>query len=95
MIAELGQYALILALALALVQMVVPAWGAAKDDAVLMGVAAPVALAVLGFVSFAFAALVAVYVTSDFSVVNVVENLHSQMPLIYKITSTWGTMRVP
>ncbi len=90
MIAELGQYALILALALALVQMVVPAWGAARQDPVLMGVAAPVALAVLGFVSFAFAALVAVYVTSDFSVVNVVENSHSQMPLIYKITSTWG-----
>ncbi len=90
MIAELGQYALILALALALVQMVVPAWGAAKDDAVLMGVAAPVALAVLGFVTFAFGALVAVYVTSDFSVVNVVENSHSQMPLVYKITSTWG-----
>ncbi len=90
MIAELGQYALILALALALVQTVVPAWGAAKDDAVLMGVAAPVALAVLGFVTFAFGALVAVYVTSDFSVVNVVENSHSQMPLIYKITSTWG-----
>ncbi|WP_029003722.1 heme lyase CcmF/NrfE family subunit [Azorhizobium doebereinerae] len=90
MIAELGQYALVLALALALVQMVVPAWGAAKDDPVLMGVAGPVAVALLLFVSFAFAALVAVYVTSDFSVVNVVENSHSQMPLIYKITSTWG-----
>ncbi len=72
------------------VQMVVPAWGAAKQDPVLMGVAGPVALALLLFVSAAFAALVAVYVTSDFSVANVVENSHSQMPLVYKITSTWG-----
>ncbi|OYX74495.1 MAG: heme lyase NrfEFG subunit NrfE [Rhizobiales bacterium 32-66-11] len=90
MIAEIGQYALILALALALVQMVVPAWGAAKGDPVLMGVAAPVALAMLIFVGGAFACLVALYVTSDFSVANVVENSHSQMPLVYKITSTWG-----
>ncbi|BAF87132.1 cytochrome c-type biogenesis protein [Azorhizobium caulinodans ORS 571] len=90
MIAELGHYALVLALALSLVQMVVPAWGAAKQDPVLMGVAGPVALALLLFVSAAFAALVAVYVTSDFSVANVVENSHSQMPLVYKITSTWG-----
>ena len=90
MIAELGQYALILALALALFQTVVPAWGAAKRDSVLMGVAAPVAIVLFGFVTFAFGALVALYLTSDFSVVNVVENSHSQMPTIYKITSTWG-----
>ncbi|MGU3492764.1 heme lyase CcmF/NrfE family subunit [Xanthobacteraceae bacterium A53D] len=90
MIAEMGQYALILALALALVQTVIPAWGAAKDDATLMGVGGPVALMQLAFVSFSFAALVTLYVTSDFSVANVVENSHSRLPLIYKVTSTWG-----
>ncbi|OYW36378.1 MAG: heme lyase NrfEFG subunit NrfE, partial [Azorhizobium sp. 12-66-6] len=90
MIAELGQYALILALALALVQTVVPAWGAAKGDPVLMAVGGPVSLVLLGFVTFAFGALMALYLTSDFSVVNVYENSHSQMPLIYKISSTWG-----
>ncbi|TCT07601.1 heme lyase CcmF/NrfE family subunit [Aquabacter spiritensis] len=90
MIAELGHYALILALALALVQTVVPAWGAAKGDATLMGVASPVAITLFAFLSLAFAALVALYLASDFSVVNVVDNSHSRMPTIYKITSTWG-----
>ncbi len=90
MIAELGQYALALALALSLVQVIVPSWGAAKGDATLMGVAGPVAIALFGFTAFAFGALVQLYVTSDFTVINVVENSHSKMPLIYKITSTWG-----
>lgn len=90
MIAEIGQYALILALALALLQTVLPAWGARTGDATLMGVATPVALAFFLFVSLAFAALVTLYLTSDFSVVNVVDNSHSRMPTVYKISSTWG-----
>ncbi|WP_454915703.1 heme lyase CcmF/NrfE family subunit [Xanthobacter sediminis] len=90
MIAELGQYALALAFALSILQVVLPSWGAARGDAVLMGTAAPIAFGLMGFVTFAFAALIQLYVTSDFTVVNVVENSHSQMPLIYKITSTWG-----
>ncbi len=90
MIAEIGQYALILALALALVQTVLPAWGARTGDATLMSVATPVAYILFLFVGSAFAALVALYLTSDFSVVNVVDNSHSRMPTIYKITSTWG-----
>ena len=55
-----------------------------------MGVAGPTALAQFAFVAFAFAALTACYVTSDFSVANVFENSHSAMPLIYKITGVWG-----
>ena len=87
---ELGHYALVLALGLALVQATVPIWGSRTGDAVLMGVAAPVALAQFAFVALSFAALVASYVTSDFSVLTVAENSHSAMPLIYKFTSAWG-----
>jgi cytochrome c-type biogenesis protein CcmF len=90
MIPELGHYALVLALAIALVQSIVPLYGAQRNDAVLMGVAEPTALAQFGFIAFAFAALVACYVTSDFSVATVFENSHSAMPLIYKFTSVWG-----
>lgn len=90
MIAEIGQYALILALALALMQMALPAWGAQKGDATLMGVGVPVAVVLLVFVSLSFACLVTLYLTSDFSVVNVVDNSHSRMPTIYKISSSWG-----
>ena len=39
----------------------------------------------------AFAALTQAYVTSDFSVANVVANSHSAKPLIYKIAGAWGS----
>jgi cytochrome c-type biogenesis protein CcmF len=90
MIPEIGHYALVLALGLALVQSVAPLIGARRGDETLMGVAGPTALAQFVFVALAFAALTAAYVGSDFSVANVFENSHSAMPLIYKFTSTWG-----
>src|SRR6266700_2555536 len=90
MIVEVGHYALVLALALALIQSVVPLIGARTRDGALMAVAEPAALAQFGFVALSFVMLVSCYVTSDFSVRNVFENSHSAMPLIYKFTSTWG-----
>src|ERR1700690_3679538 len=90
MIAEAGHYALVLALALALIQSTVPILGARWHDPALMNVARSTALAQLLFVGASFAALVTLHVTSDFSVVNVVENSHSMKPLIYKITGVWG-----
>src|SRR5215210_5874419 len=90
MIAELGHYALVLALALALIQSWSPVLGARKRDVALMKLADSTALAQFGFVVLAFGALTFCYVTSDFSVANVYENSHSQMPLIYKFTSVWG-----
>jgi cytochrome c-type biogenesis protein CcmF len=90
MIAEFGHYALVLALALAIVQMAVPAWGARTGDAVLMGVGGATALAQFAFVAAAFGALAWSYLASDFSVLNVFENSHSAKPLIYKLTGVWG-----
>jgi cytochrome c-type biogenesis protein CcmF len=89
-IAESGHYALVLALALALIQSTVPLLGARWRDVALMNVARSTALAQLLFVASSFAALVTLHVTSDFSVVNVFENSHSLKPLIYKITGVWG-----
>ena len=80
MIAEIGHFALVLALALALVQSVVPLVGARKRDGRLMSVAGSTALAQFGFVVIAFVSLMACYVQSDFSVANVAENSHSAMP---------------
>ena len=90
MIPEIGHYALVLALGIALIQALVPAWGARTRDPVLMGVAAATAVAQLLFVAVSFAALTWCYVASDFSVANVFENSHSAMPLVYKFTSVWG-----
>jgi cytochrome c-type biogenesis protein CcmF len=90
MIAEFGHYALVLALALALVQASVPMIGARKDDPALMAVAGPTAVGQFCFVAIAFAALMTCYVRSDFSVVNVFENSHSAKPLVYKLSGLWG-----
>ena len=90
MIAEAGHYALVLALALALIQSTVPILGARLRDPALMNVARSTALAQLLFVGLSFAALTTLYITSDFSVANVVENSHSAKPLLYKITGVWG-----
>jgi cytochrome c-type biogenesis protein CcmF len=90
MIAELGHYALVLALALGLIQAVAPIVGARTLDAPLMRVASSTAMMQFVFVALSFLALIVCYVTSDFSVATVYENSHSMMPLVYKITSVWG-----
>jgi cytochrome c-type biogenesis protein CcmF len=87
---EIGHYALVLALALALFQSVVPVWGARRRDAALMGTADAVALGQFAFVAIAFAALTWAYLVSDFSVENVFQNSHSTKPLVYKISGVWG-----
>ena len=90
MIPELGHYALMLALGLALIQGTMPIVGTSSNDPALMSMAAPTALAQFFFVAIAFASLAICYVTSDFSVLNVFENSNSHMPFIYRLTSIWG-----
>ena len=90
MIAELGHFALILALAVALVQGTLPLLGAARGDDRLMALGRTAALTQALLVIVAFAALTQAYVTSDFSVANVVANSHSAKPLLYKISGVWG-----
>ncbi|HIJ37257.1 MAG TPA: heme lyase CcmF/NrfE family subunit [Rhodospirillaceae bacterium] len=90
MIAETGQFALILALLVALVQGTIPMIGAARGDRAWMDLARPAAFAQFALVALAFAALTTCYVTSDFSVLNVVQNSHTDKPMIYKISGVWG-----
>ncbi len=90
MIAETGHFALVLALAMALIQSVVPLVGAHRGDAALMKTAEPAALCQFLLVAIAFFALMHGYVTSDFSIVNVYQNSHSLKPMIYKISGVWG-----
>jgi cytochrome c-type biogenesis protein CcmF len=87
---ELGHFALILALAVAVVQSVAPLVGAARGHRGMMDMAPSAALLQFGFVALAFTALGYAYVTSDFSVRNVFENSHSDKPLLYKITGIWS-----
>jgi len=87
---EIGHFALVLALLVALVQASVPLYGAARDNAPLTAVARPAAIAQFALVALAFLSLVHAFVVSDFSVSIVAENSHSDMPLLYKIAGVWG-----
>ncbi|PTX55536.1 cytochrome c-type biogenesis protein CcmF [Litoreibacter ponti] len=90
MIPELGQFALSLALIAAIVQSVVPIWGASNGNVLWMRSARASSLVQFVLVAFAFGALMRSYIVSDFTVLNVVQNSHSLKPLIYKISGTWG-----
>ena len=90
MIPEIGHFALVLALAVALVQAIVPLIGAARSNAGWMAIAAPSSVVQFLCVATAFGALLYSFAISDFSVVNVAQNSNSLQPMIYKIASTWG-----
>ncbi|MBN9353307.1 MAG: heme lyase CcmF/NrfE family subunit, partial [Hyphomicrobium denitrificans] len=90
MIIEFGHFALILALLVAVVQVVLPMAGASLKDERMMRVAEPAAVSQFILLAIAFVALMHAYVTSDFSVANVAENSHSTKPLLYKLAGVWG-----
>ncbi|SES15535.1 heme lyase CcmF/NrfE family subunit [Rhizobium sp. NFR03] len=90
MIAELGHYALVLALATSLLQAALPSIGAFRRDAGLMASGTSATYATFILVALSFAALTHAHVTSDFSVENVWANSHSAIPLIYKFSGVWG-----
>ncbi len=90
MIVEIGHFALILSLLAALVQGTLPLIGAQRGDAALIAIARPAAYLQLLLAVIAFAALTWAYVVSDFSVVNVALNSHTDKPMLYKISGVWG-----
>jgi len=90
-IAELGQFALVLALCLSLAQALLSFLGRAGRNATLTGAGEGAALGAFIAIAVAFAALIHAFVASDFSVINVAENSHTEKPLIYKIAGAWGS----
>ena len=90
MIVELGHFALVLALCVALVQTIVPMVGAARRWQAWMAVGDAAATAQVLLIAFAFAALTHAFVTSDFSVRLVVMNSHTAKPMLYKVAGVWG-----
>lgn len=90
MIPEIGHYALVLALLLAVLQSVLPLAGAVRRDTAWMEAGRMAAFAQIGAISIAFVALTYAHVVSDFTVLNVVNNSHSQKPMLYKVAGVWG-----
>jgi len=91
MIPEIGQFALIIALLLALTQATFPLIGASRGNGTWMALAAPAGQAQFIFVAIAFCCLGYSFITNDFSVLNVATNSNSQLPLHYRLAATWGS----
>src|SRR6185436_16149278 len=91
MLPEIGQFALIIALMLALTQATMPLIGAAKGIPQLVSLARPTAQAQFIFVTIAISILAYSFITNDFSVLNVATNSNSQLPLHYRLAATWGS----
>jgi cytochrome c-type biogenesis protein CcmF len=87
---ELGQFALLLALGVALVQGTLPIVGAARGRADWMSLARPAAQAQCLLVVFAFGCLAAAFIGNDFSVLYVASNSNSALPLAYRFAGVWG-----
>ncbi len=90
MIPEIGNFALCLALAMALVQATVPLIGALRGIPSWMAVARPSAQAQLLFVAIAYACLTYAFLTHDFSVAYVAHNSNTALPTLYLISGVWG-----
>ena len=91
MIPELGHFALIVALCVALVQVILPLAGAARGNLAWMSVARPAAQGQFVFVAMAFGCLAYSFVSNDFSVLNVATNSNSTLPWFYRFAATWGS----
>jgi cytochrome c-type biogenesis protein CcmF len=90
MITEIGHFALVLALCVAVLQAILPLYGAARGEAALIAWARPAALAQFLFIAIAFFALMHAYAVSDFSLANVAANSNSLKPLLYKLSGVWS-----
>ena len=91
MTAEIGHFALILALPLTLVFGVLSLVGAWRRDARLMAVAAPAATGAFALVVLAFACLIALFVGNEFTVQLVAQHSNRNLPLAYRVAASWGS----
>ena len=90
MIPELGHLALILALGVAILQVALPLYGLRRGDARAVAAARSGAMTQFALVLLAYVCLSLSFVNSDFSVVYVAANSHTELPLMYRLTAVWG-----
>jgi cytochrome c-type biogenesis protein CcmF len=90
MIPELGHFALILALCMAIVLAIVPMAGATRSVSGWIAIARPTAYGQLLFMAIAYGCLTYSCVVHDFSVVYIAQNSNTQLPFLYLISGVWG-----
>ena len=91
MIAELGNYALALSLAIAVLLAIFPLWGAEKGNVQFMALARPMTYGLFLILSVSFGALFYVFAINDFSVQYVVNNSNTTLPIYYRLSAVWGS----
>ncbi|WP_332065932.1 heme lyase CcmF/NrfE family subunit [Bartonella sp. CB189] len=90
MLVELGHIFLAAAFAISLLQVVLSTFGIVWEERALMQTGILLTYMTFILVLLSFLILIFSYVVSDFSVLNVVKNSHSEKPMLYKITGVWG-----
>jgi len=90
MIPEIGHFALIMALVIAIVQVIFPIYGSFRNNYAFMAMARPAAQAQFVFVGIAFACLTYSFIMHDYSLVYTVMHSNSQLPLLYRVSAVWG-----
>ncbi len=90
MIPELGQFALILTLFVALALTILPLLGAQSGNQLLMLTGRSLATGFFVLTVIAFICLVYAFVNDDFSVAYVSSNSNSLLPVHFKISAVWG-----
>ncbi|ACA32389.1 heme lyase CcmF/NrfE family subunit [Histophilus somni] len=91
MIAELGNYALALSLAISVLLSIFPLWGAEKGNVQMMALARPMTYGLFVSLTVSFVALFYLFLTNDFSVQYVVNNSNTNLPLQYRLSAVWGS----
>ena len=90
MIAEIGHFALILALCLSIVQALGPLVGGIWRQPAWALLTIPAARWQFGCLCIAFACLTLAFITQDFSVAYVAQNSNPDLPMHYRISAVWG-----
>ena len=90
MIVEIGHFALVLALAFACLQVILPAIGLFKGNFALAQLSRPMLWAQFFWILIAFAVLMNAFVLDDFSVKYVANNSNTELPTMFKISAVWG-----
>ncbi|WP_158966928.1 heme lyase CcmF/NrfE family subunit [Paraglaciecola sp. L3A3] len=90
MLAELGNFSLVIALMMAVLLAVCPMWGAYKNQPQMMAMAKPLAIGMFLFTGFSYFCLTYAFVTDDFSLAYVANTSSLSLPLQYKFTGVWG-----
>jgi len=91
MIPEIGHFALILALCLAITQAFFPLAGAATGKVRWMAMAKPAAQGQFIFLLISFICLTYAFIVNDFSVAYVAKNSNTLLPIQYRISAVWGS----